>query len=81
MVSKPHHKFIKWVRQKRRHLKTGNEYKFCHRLGWDFHGQLPLFVLLFTGAILQNPFSYIIWGFLAAVFLLCGLSIPSSAIN
>lgn len=82
MVSKPHHKFIKWYRQKRRHLKTGNEYKFSHRfwLGFSWFSY-PLFVLLFTGAILQNPYSYIIWGILAARYFAMWLIYSISAIK
>lgn len=84
VISKPHTRFIKWYRQKKRHFSTGKEYKFSHKFWLGFSwATFPLFLGLFVGAILINPESIYLWGILAFryIFMMIIYSIAAARLK
>jgi len=70
IVSLSPQNFSKWYRQKRRHLKAGNEYKKSHKI-WLFliWFSFILFASLFGLAISEDFTSYYIWGLFAVRYI------------
>jgi len=66
MLTEPPPSFIRWIRQKRRHLKAGKEYKTSHKcwLGFVWFTYL-LFMALFAVNLIVSPLSLFVWGIFA----------------
>jgi len=70
MMSAPPQTFKRWVRQKRRHLKAGKEYKKSHK--WWLGGiwfSYFIFMALFALNVVISPLSLYVWGIFALRFV------------
>lgn len=66
-ISAPKKTFDQWIRQKRRHLQSGNHYKFRHKLALGIFGFTQL--LYFVSFILLLSFWYMPYVVLSLVFV------------
>lgn len=72
MYSDPPPSFVKWIKQKARHLSTSNEYRFVYKLILGFYSfsQILWFLSILSFLVLYPNFWYLIVGFVIVKWLI-----------